>query len=81
MRNTLTFPFKLVAVVGRCVYAIKVQLCAFVQLVREKRPFTVVECKTDVWGCKSLLCLLSMTHYIPLDEWQIIGGYTDRGKN
>lgn len=71
----LTFPFKLIAVVRGCVNVIKVQLCTFIQLVRENRTFTAIKCKTDVWSCKLFLCLLAMVYWIALGRYQDTSGY------
>lgn len=65
----LTFPFKLIAVVRRRVNVIEVQLCTFIQLIREDGTFTAIKCKTDVWSCKLFLWLLAMVYWIALSRY------------
>lgn len=60
----LTFPLKLVAVVGRRVDAVQVQLGAFIQLIGQEGAFAAVQRQTDVWSRKLLLCLLSLAGWI-----------------
>lgn len=64
MMTLLTFPLKLVAVVGRRVDAVQVQLGAFIQLIGQEGAFAVVQGQTDVWSCKLLLCLLPLAGWI-----------------
>lgn len=64
MMTLLTFPLKLVAVVGRRVDAVQVQLGAFIQLIGQEGAFAAVQRQTDVWSCKLLLCLLSLAGWI-----------------
>lgn len=68
----LTFPLKLIAIVRWCVNVIEVQLCTFIQLVREKRTFAVVECETDIGGCELLLRLLAVSLCIVWGRWKMV---------